>query len=401
MPVHLMHAPPGVDSERPPMDELARIALQLVNRVDEITDRTVRRIMSSVPTLHEAGTLPLRDLWRSVAANLRGVLMMLAERRGPDTAELESWAALGRRRAQQGIPVDDVMRALRVTNTVLWETLTEAAIGAETDCAQQILERAASVWETFDAISCEVATAHRGMAGQQDIRSRRQGLELLAALTHSPAESESAQELARALGLDPSGSFVVAVHDGGRRTPPGERAVTIDLPEHTVVVVQTGSDDATGERDVAEGMSDRGVHVGVGVARPGLTGAHLSLTDARMAFQAAVQLDLGVVRFRDSWLECLALADREQHEPLVADALSPLGTDPSVRETVVAFLARDGSLAAAAADLGLHANTVAYRVRQLAERTGVDVRTTDGSFRAQVALALAGAPVTTVREAAS
>jgi hypothetical protein len=382
-------------------DELARVALSLVDRVDELADRTTRRILATVPELRGPGTVPLHDLWPSVAANLRGALVMLAQRRGPTEAELAGWAALGRRRAQQGIHLEDVMRGLRVTNTVLWEILTEAALRADADCVQGILEQAGTVWETFDLISCQVANGHRAVASEQDVRSRRRGLELLAALRRQPDEHEVAEELARALGLDPNASFVVALHDRPLQVTHDSPTLAIELPDRTVVIVQTAEQTPAAEQAVGRLLASPGAHVGLGVARDGLAGAHQSLIDAEMAFNAARELDAEVIRFRDSWLECLALANREQHELLVDGAIPPLRTDPSVRATVVAFLSHDGSLAATAAHLGLHANTVAYRVRQFAERTGLDVRTASGAALAQVALALAGAPQTDVHEAVS
>jgi hypothetical protein len=382
-------------------DDLARVARSLLAHVDELADRTVRRIVSQVPALNGDGTVPLRDLWRSVAANVRGALVMLAEQRGPSAAELAGWADLGRRRAQQGIQLDDLMRGLRVTNTVLWEVLTEAALRADAGCAQAILEQAGAVWETFDVISCHVGSAHRAVASEEDVRGRRAGLELLAALRRPPEESEQAAKLARGLGLDPNAFFVIVIQGRGGSVPHERTAVAIELPEQTVAIVQVAEASDAAEHAIADRWRTGAARVGVGVARGGLAGAHLSLLDAEMAYHAAVELEIDVVRFRDSWLECLALATRDQHELLVGPAIESLRADPSIRATLRSFLTHDGSLAATADHLGLHANTVAYRVRQLAERTGLDARTTIGSALAQVALALTGSTETAVAEVAS
>ena len=54
---------------------------------------------------------------------------------------------LGRRRAHQGVPIDDVMRAFRVGYTVLWEGLSEIAAdsydehyGSANFATQQVME---------------------------------------------------------------------------------------------------------------------------------------------------------------------------------------------------------------------------------------------------------------------
>jgi hypothetical protein len=389
---HLMSStdgPAGGGASAPCPDVLQRLEAIVAERLDETADRALRRILASVPGFRRRSVGELEDLWRSISTNLSTVLSLLVERRAPAPEELGRWHALGRRRALQGVALDDVMRALRVTNTVLWESLTEAASRAGQECPQEVLAQAALVWETFDRISSEVARGHQEVESDQDVRARQQGLALLEAVRRLPDEEASAAGLARQLGLDPNGDFVVAVHRGGPGARlDGLRGVAVEHPDRTILLVQAGGAGSATEDRLEEGLTGH-APMGLGVTRSGLAGAQQSLQDAAMAFAACELLGQSVVRFRESWLVCLAFHHRVQQEVLVGPAVRALRDDDDIRATVEAYLAHDGSLTTAGRTLGLHANTVAYRLRVLAERTGLDARTASGSALAQVALALA------------
>jgi hypothetical protein len=365
----------------------------LSERLDEVADRAVRRILATIPGFRRRSVGELEDLWRSVAANLRTALTLLAERRGFREDELARWHDLGRRRAQQGIALDDVMRGLRVTNTVLWEALTETALRSGAECPQEVLAHAALVWETFDRISSHVARGHQEVADAQDVRVRELGLQLLEAVRRHPDDEGEAAALARRLGLDPQASFAVAVTGcprGAHGIP--QPGIGIEHPDRTIVIVQLRSAVHAEERRAEDLLQAAGHEpLGLGVARVGLTGIQQSLQDAEMAYRAASALGEPAVRFRDSWLTCLAFEHRDQQEVLVLPAVAALRADPDLCATVDAYIAHDGSLTAAGKALHLHANTVAYRLRVLAERTGLDARSAAGSALAQVALALARA----------
>jgi hypothetical protein len=374
-------------------DVLRALEAVLTDRLDEVADRAVRRILSSVPGFRKRSVGELEDLWRSVSANLSIALTLLVERRAAAPDELERWHALGRRRALQGVALDDVMRALRVTNTVLWEAVTDAALRTGSECPQEVLAQAALVWETFDRISSEVARGHQEVASSQDVRARQQGLALIDAIRRHPEDDGGAAALARQLGLEPHGVFVAAVHRGRSRELPADlRAVAVEQPDRTILLVQVPRADAAAEEFAVERLGDAAARpLGLGMARPGLAGAQQSLADADLAYRAAELLGEDLMVFRDSWLVCLALRHRAQQEVLVAPAVRALRDDPDLRSTVEAYLEHDGSLTAAGRALHLHANTVAYRLRVLAERTGLDARSASGSALAQVALALARA----------
>jgi DNA-binding PucR family transcriptional regulator len=90
--------------------------------------------------------------------------------------------------------------------------------------------------------------------------------------------------------------------------------------------------------------------------------------------------------FRSDWLTCLAMRNSSQLSVLVAPAVHALESDEDLWSTLEAFLEADGSLTATGKSLFVHANTVAYRLRQFAQRTGIDPRTATGMALTQLAL---------------
>jgi DNA-binding PucR family transcriptional regulator len=97
------------------------------------------------------------------------------------------------------------------------------------------------------------------------------------------------------------------------------------------------------------------------------------------------------VRFSDVALEVMLTHSREEARRFVAQQLGDLaGEDKSVarlRDTLRVFLEENGSFQNAAARLGVHKNTVAYRIRRAEELLGHGVK--ERQLELQTALRLA------------
>ena len=360
-------------------------------RLDDHVDLAVRHVALAVPTLGRGSTVSLRELATAVRCVVSTSLAVVTQQREPSAGELQAWEQMGQRAAQLGVPIQDVTQALRVGCTTVWEALSQAATVAGGQAPFDLLEQAPRLWEHFDVMASVVETAHRAVGTARDIEQSQRACAFFRALRGHSGIDGDAEALARGLGLDPTGAFVAVVHssDGVHPQPEGPFVVA-EEPDRTVVLLQAGAEPGDAEaRAVADLHAGGASAAGVGVQRAGLGGAAQSLQDAEAAYRAAAVLGERVVSFRDSWLQCLVIQHREQHETLVAAAVTCLRTDEQMRQTVAAFLDAEGSLPAAAAMLGLHANTVAYRLRQLAERSGLDARTAAGLALARLALTFA------------
>ena len=133
------------------------------------------------------------------------------------------------------------------------------------------------------------------------------------------------------------------------------------------------------------------VNIGIGRYHPGIPGLARSYADARAA------LTLGRRFQGDNQVHCLdglgiaafvGLADRQTKLDLAAHLLSPLDHEPVLLKTLECFFAEDRCPSATAARLGIHRNTLGYRLDKIASMTGLDPRRFDDAVQIRLALVL-------------
>ncbi|MBA2754326.1 MAG: helix-turn-helix domain-containing protein, partial [Chloroflexia bacterium] len=149
------------------------------------------------------------------------------------------------------------------------------------------------------------------------------------------------------------------------------------------------------ELRTALGTEHETVSLGCGRANAGIAGIRTSHQEARQALTLSRRLhgpghvtafdDLGIYRlifaaealpelraFHVETLDSLLTYDRDHHADLV--------------RTLVAYFQANGSPKEAATILGVHRNTVLYRLDRIAEITGFDLSDADIRLRLQIAL---------------
>ena len=121
--------------------------------------------------------------------------------------------------------------------------------------------------------------------------------------------------------------------------------------------------------------------------------AAASLRRAAGAYRlaAAGRIEGGVVVAEDHLATLLLLADRSLAEDLAASRLAPLaaladGPRARLTETLRAWLDRPGQVQAVAAELGVHPQTVRYRLKQLRDLFGTRLEDPEGRFELTLAL---------------
>jgi DNA-binding PucR family transcriptional regulator len=137
----------------------------------------------------------------------------------------------------------------------------------------------------------------------------------------------------------------------------------------------------------------RGLSVAAGTPAPGVEGFVLSHREALSARRVALLRGDGegaVATYPDLGLEALFAEDPEAARRFAARELGPLaaGDDATVRfaSTVAIFLEEGSSFVRSGRRLGIHANTVAYRVRRAESLLGRPV--TERQLELRVALRL-------------
>jgi purine catabolism regulatory family protein/PucR-like helix-turn-helix protein/diguanylate cyclase with GGDEF domain len=116
---------------------------------------------------------------------------------------------------------------------------------------------------------------------------------------------------------------------------------------------------------LADGLPD----VAIGIGRPvaGIVDAHHSLRDAELAVERG-----GLTRFEDFDLATFMVSEipRERLEPKVDEILAVLRANPPLHEALSAYFAHDLDIAATAAALHMHRNSLRYRLARAEQVLG-------------------------------
>jgi hypothetical protein len=358
-----------------PVAELCARVLDDLDRLAHDSVTNIRRDLAAY------AAVPFDEHLAAVTEQQRRRLEALAGHRLLAEGDLERAAELARRRARQGIAVDVLIGAYHLGDQELWGALCRDPRSA----APLLPEVAALMLRLLHAISTVLASAHGEV--MRELQTHRVTLsQRLIELLLAGRDDAEASRVADALGLDPQASFVAGLWrrpDADVVLPPEVRreldraAVPLvhSAQSGLVVVLVQGAEPEW--LDELLSALDLGPDVGIGLRRPGLAGAALSLGDARLALASAAGSGRGVARFADVWAEACLLAEEERLRPLVAEAAGTAVAHPHLAETVVAFAAADMSVARTAEALHLHANSVTYRLQRWARLTGWDPRRFD------------------------
>ncbi|WP_433036077.1 helix-turn-helix domain-containing protein [Actinomycetospora sp. CA-053990] len=296
-------------------------------------------------------------------------------------------------------------------------------------------ENLGSIWvaEGDGPLAPEAAALLREAAGvaahrllgldTEDLARRRLAEELLGRLLLGEADPAT---VAGHLGTEPDAPAVVAVvepvdtgdtgdtallhrvREESLRLLAGHRrhAVATVGPRRVVLVLLEVRSEAAARRDLATLAQAVGaavgvrLRVGVGVGAAHLGEVAASRREAELVVRALARRGVdGSAGPDEVWASAclLALADAARGDPRWhGGPLAALRTHDARRGTdyvasLAAFLAAFGDVTAAARDLGVHANTLRYRLSRLPELVGLDLADPDERLAAAVAL-LVSAP---------
>ena len=144
---------------------------------------------------------------------------------------------------------------------------------------------------------------------------------------------------------------------------------------------------------VARLAADTGATVSVGVGRyhRGLAGLAHSYADAKAALSLGRRLgQQGGVHCLDSVgiAAFIGVADERTKADLATYLLSPLDNEPELLRTLACLFAHNCQPTAAAKALGVHRNTLSYRLEKVALLTGMDPRCFDDAVQIRLALVM-------------
>jgi hypothetical protein len=364
--------------------EISEIAGSVTTRLPDLVDRIAERILAEIEFYRDRDVVSLEDLRRSVSSNLESMADQLTTDQPPD---LSAPRATGRRRAEQGTPLADILHAYRIGFTEFWEAIVEEARRGAQAPSETLLDAASSVWWLIGEYTQELTVAYREAAAELQLAGARERSALVEALfTGGIPDRDTLWEAAKLLRLPWEGVFVVVAAEAPGLAQEGLPDVEALLaargigsawrlhPDIQTGVVSLRGDDAL---PVLLELLGRGVR-----ARAGVSPSYHSLGDTPRALHYA-RLVLGslpagapaVAQFEETPLRVLAAAAPDAAGVLVRAVLGPVLDLPAqdratLLGTLQAWFDAGGSAVETGRRIYCHPNTVRYRLRRLQEHTG-------------------------------
>lgn len=368
---------------------LGHVSEELLGRREELADLLVGEIHRRVPEFAEFGG---PELWKAVRdsclANLETGLAALADdRRVPEQVPVDA-RELALVTARLGLPLGGLLRTYRIGHSLVWTEMFELLEGEALDAGVRrnaIESASAYLFEHVDRVSAMVTeeyTAER----DRFLRSREQ------------RRTQLVRDVLDGADPDPAGATGTLDYDlrlqhlalvvSAADTEAAVRSLAreLDAP-HRLVVVLAG-DTAWGwlgrTREFA--LPERlpavaGARISFGEPAPGVAGFRISHRQARDAHRVALRSGSceQPVRYDDVALESLAAGDEDRAAVFVARELRGIDGDDArsqrLRATLRAYFAAGQNASSAAAVLGVHEHTVAYRLRTIEAALGRPVTT--------------------------
>jgi PucR-like helix-turn-helix protein len=377
-----------LDTEPPP----AELRLALMPAVPLIVEAAIAAIRSRGPDLGASESA----LERNLRVGLTDAVDRWFDTAAP-AADTDLHFALGRAQARAGRSLDELMSFYRIAGQTMWRRLTEvgAAVGIE---PKQLYRLAETGFGCVDELSTQAAAgfaeehSHRSGASH----SRRSELVRLL-LSDPPVPRDALQAAAHAVGIELSPTLACFVG-------PAEQYDTFSRSarDHVVLGHRAGAfvgamfdpDGPGRRRELAAAAERAGVQLALGPAVP--------VSEARSSLERARAL---LVLLQFGLLTAGPLAEADHHdvalllsaEPQLAHdvacrRLAPLQavrgetTRSNLALTLSAWLRSPGQRKTIAHALGVHPQTVGYRMTRLRELFGASLDDPDGRFELELAL---------------
>jgi sugar diacid utilization regulator len=347
----------------------------------------------------------------------------------PDAAESRrTYVDLGRGEFHSGRSLDALLAAYRVGARLAWRRFVEAGVAGGLS-PPAIYALGEAIFAYIDELSAESAEGYAeeqtAAAGESE-RRRRRLVRLLA--QDPPAGQEAVRTAAAAYGWTlPRGGVAALVAATAEDGEPGEAlldsigarlarrlgegaigaeafgAALVFVPDPDAPGRRRRLDAAVEEHPAALGPTVEWARSGasarraIATQRLSASGGLPSAPSADGATDAAATEDSthavggGLIIADDHLAHLLIAADPGVAADLAASRLAPLDELPDgprarLRETLAAWLDRPGQVQAVAAALGVHPQTVRYRVRQLRDLFGDRLEDPDARFELALAL---------------
>jgi hypothetical protein len=351
----------------------------VVDRVDpaDIARRMVEAFRSEITGYARLPDTVLAGQILAVSQrNIELFFLSITEDRGPTEEELEPFRESARSRAEEGLPLEDLLHAYRMGGRLGWETLMDTA---HPDEYPALLSAAGLLMRYIDSVSSAVAQTyldeHQHLVSEEERRQRA----LVEALIHPEREIPSLRELAARVRFPLADRYRPFA-----KTLPGApthaHSQLASALRARGVLALTEGDRVTGlaAEDIDEAVfgRPRGPYaLGAPAPRTELAAA---LADMRLLVDLGRREQVDGQVAAEAFVPELLLARSPDLAARIAErVLGPLEAYAERRgsgllETLDAFLACGLDRRRTAEQLHVHPNTLDYRLRRIAELTNLD-----------------------------
>ena len=369
----------------PHMEAVERLVDSLDERLDEIVELMVESYAEHIPSYRDAPPEVAEDIREGARASL---VVGAAILRGATTgaAVRDPLRDLGRRRAQQGLPLPDVINAFMVGTRTFWTEIVNAAPEDPQERADVLSHVMSS---TLDLLQNATATVSAGWREIDELRivdeehDYRTVVEMMAGIR--PADTEHMHRAARR-GIDLDRTAWCLVTNQQDTAAEVVRDLRRQFPDSPIA--------PSGELLIAF-LPDDAPPKPIEGCRCGLATAadpSIAFKRARSAHKVALHLDRSTVVYDEVVPLALVLdASPEERSAFVEAQLGPVLTDPLGAELLTSlesFYASGQSVAAAARHLHVHRHTLEYRLGRLETLLKTDLRASGPRLLLELALSL-------------
>ena len=363
-----------------------------------LTPDLVEAIIQAVPQLVPAYARPIegsfgRGLRTGVAAALDRFLDLPGTRLPAVSDQSRQLVAgLGRGEVRQGRSMDSLLGAYRMGARVTFREMSRRSMEAGLGSAV-VVDLGESIMAYIDELSAVSAEAYAFEQSERAGAVDRRRAELLELLLLGQADETALRQAASLADWTVPAQLVVVSlpleRAQGLRGRLGQGAIVIERETDAVALVpDRGSASRT---DLARALTGRSASIGPA------GGLELVAESLRLAVLAASMLppregdDAPPVWADEHLTEVVLAAEPSAVAELARRRLAPLaelqdGQREKLEETLLAWLRHWGQRSPIAEELGIHAQTVGYRVLQLRELFGDDLKDPKARFELEIAL---------------
>ncbi|PPG36453.1 PucR family transcriptional regulator [Pseudoclavibacter sp. RFBG4] len=362
--------------------------------LDEITTLYVSQVRTL--TGYVESVIAERDVHSTAFTTLGLMFRQLGGERLEDELRAHS-RAIGRKRVRQGVPLESLLRAVRMDFRFIWQALNDRLPGE----ADRLSDDVVAIWEVVEAHTTSVQSGYMLELGQVKAELEQEQAFLLRRLLRGGIDdSQLHVQAAEALEIPLAGPYWVAV--AHQDAAAGFAADVQDVFPAAVCLRLDGVEFAViaGASGVAGVVGSSGVLVQLALAdlQVGVSQSAATLSSLSGMWQLASELAEFAVPGRAAvlaqhWPSLVVRRLGPVASSLAADALRDFALLPSSErdllvEAVEVYMA-SGSASKAAGVLFCHRNTIMNRLAKFASAAGLDPTVPDDAATIKVVLAAA------------